>query len=183
MGTPDAPDFSRVWELHNIGQTGGTQVADIDGLKAWALQTGQTEIVLGIVDTGIKYNPPNLQANMWPNTEEVPDDGNGFVDDGFGWDIATDGADPRNDTGHGAHVSSTIGALGNNHLGLVGVNWTVRPKGLKFLTARGSRATSGAVETLVHRTTNGVHILNNSWGGGGESRALRDAIAFARGFT
>src|SRR5690606_1467341 len=126
---------------------------------------------------------PDLAANMWTNTGEVPgngidDDGNGVADDVHGANFVPTVAtgDPMDDNGHGTHVAGTIGAVTNNHLGVAGVNWETRIMALKFLSASGSGTTAGAIRAIEYAIANGANIMNNSWGGGGFSRALEDAI-------
>jgi subtilisin family serine protease len=186
---PNDPGFGDLWGLHNTGQSGGTVDADIDAPEAWDITTGSSSIVVGVVDTGVDYNHEDLAANMWRNPGEisgngVDDDGNGYVDDVYGMDAYNHDSDPVDDHNHGTHISGTIGAVGGNGLGVIGVNWQVRIMALKFLGASGSGSTSGAIECInyaVTMTSRGVNIrvLSNSWGGGGYSAALRDAIQTA----
>ncbi|MBI2932800.1 MAG: S8 family serine peptidase [Planctomycetes bacterium] len=181
---PDDPSFYQLWGLHNTGQTAGTVDADIDAPAAWELGTGSAQVVVGVVDTGIDYTHPDLAANMWLNSDEIPgngvdDDGNGRVDDRYGYDFANNDGNPMDDHYHGTHVAGTIGAVGNNGVGVSGVCWTVRLMALKFLGASGSGSLSGAVSAIQYAIANGAHVLSNSWGGGGYSQALRDAIAAA----
>jgi len=181
---PDDPDFSELWGLHNTGQTGGTLDADIDAPEAWTLITGSSDIIVGVIDSGIDYAHPDLAANMWTNPGEIPDNGldddsNGYVDDYYGWDFANDDSDPWDDDGHGTHVAGTIGAVGNDGVGIAGINWTVRLAALKFLDASGVGWTSDAVEAVEYATAMGFDLTNNSWGGGGYTQTLYDAIAAA----
>jgi subtilisin family serine protease len=184
---PNDPSFSRLWGLNNTGQTGGVGDADIDAAEAWNVTTGSRAVVVAVIDTGIDYRHTDLAANMWRNPGEIPgdgidNDGNGFVDDVYGWDFANNDADPFDDEGHGTHVAGTIGAVGNNGTGVAGVNWQVSLMALKFLGADGSGTTSAAVAALNYATmmrqTHGVNVVatNNSWGGGGASTALTNAI-------
>jgi len=182
---PNDPDFSKLWGLHNTGQTGGKSDADIDAPEAWDMEKGKQDILVAIIDTGIDYNHPDLKDNIWRNPGEIPgnnrdDDNNGFVDDVYGWDFANNDADPFDDNLHGTHVAGTIGAVGNNNRGVVGVNWRVSLMALKFLTTDGSGSTSDAIKAITYGAKMGVQIMNNSWGGGGFSQALKDAIVFAR---
>ena len=184
---PNDPSFSRLWGLHNTGQTGGVGDADIDAAEAWNVTSGSRAVVVGVIDTGIDYRHPDLAANMWRNPGEtagdgIDNDGNGFVDDVYGWDFANNDADPFDDEGHGTHVAGTIGAVGNNGTGVAGVNWQVSLMALKFLGADGSGSTSAAIAALNYATmmrrTYSVNVVatNNSWGGGGASTALTNAI-------
>src|SRR2546428_674714 len=138
---------------------------------------------------GIDYTHPDLSANMFRNeldcdSNGIDDDGNGKVDDCFGIDTANNDSNPMDDAnpGHGTHVSGTIGAVGNNAVGVVGVNWAVRLMACKFLGATGSGTTADAIDCLEYvklMKDRGVNIVatSNSWGGGGFSQALFDAIA------
>ena len=184
---PNDPSFFRLWGLHNTGQTGGVADADIGAPEAWNVTTGSRAVVVAVIDTGIDYRHTDLAANMWRNPGEIPgdgidNDGNGFIDDVYGWDFANNDADPFDDEGHGTHVAGTIGAVGNNGTGVVGVNWQVSLMALKFLGADGSGTTSAAIAALNYATmmrqTHGVNVVatNNSWGGGGASTALTNAI-------
>ncbi|HJQ28686.1 MAG TPA: S8 family peptidase [Rubrobacter sp.] len=189
--TPNDPLFSRMWALNNTGQTGGTIDADIDAPEQWNTNTGSPLTVVAVIDEGMDINHPDLKANIYTNTVEangdkgVDDDRNGYVDDVHGFDFANNDAsvyDPDPLTGkgeeHGTHVAGTIAAVGNNGAGVTGVNWQAKIMPLKFLGPNGGY-TSDAVEALDYAVKNGVKISNNSWGGGGKSQALQDAIARA----
>ncbi len=185
LAVPNDPDFPKLWGLHNTGQGGGKNDADIDAPEAWDKTQGRKEILISVIDTGIDYNHPDLAANMWTNPGEIPnnnrdDDNNGYVDDVYGYDFVNNDPDPMDDNRHGTHVAGTIGAVGNNDRGVVGVNWTVRLMALKFLSANGSGSTADAAEAIIYAADNGAMITNNSWGGGGFSQTLRDAIEYAK---
>jgi hypothetical protein len=184
--TPNDPRFGELWGLNNVGQSGGTPDADIDAPAAWDLTTGDKNVVVAVLDTGIDYNHQDLSANMFRNALDcnangIDDDGNGFVDDCFGIDVANDDSNPMDDNNHGSHVAGTIGAAGNNNTGVVGINWNVGLMACKFFDANGSGTTAGAIACLEYVKTmkeRGVNIVatNNSWGGGDFSQALFDAI-------
>jgi uncharacterized repeat protein (TIGR01451 family) len=185
--TPNDSQFSQLWALHNTGQTGGTPDADIDAPEAWDLSTGSSAVVVAVIDTGVDYNHPDLSANMWRNTPDcnsnnIDDDGNGYKDDCYGIDTANNDSNPMDDNDHGTHVAGTIGARGNNSQGVVGVNWQVQIMACKFLDANGTGSTADAITCLQYvqlMKGRGVNVVatNNSWGGGGYSQALYDAIA------
>lgn len=182
--TPNDPRFGELWGLHNIGQTSGTVDADVDAPEAWDLQTGGNDVVVAVIDTGVDYNHPDLQANIWTNTAEIPgngidDDANGYIDDVHGYDFSNNDSNPFDDHGHGTHVAGTIAAVGDNGVGVVGVSWRARIMAVKFLGAGGSGSTSGAISAVLYAADMGAKVMNNSWGGGGFSQALLDAIATA----
>ncbi|MBH0037981.1 S8 family serine peptidase [Pseudoalteromonas sp. SWN166] len=184
--TPNDPRFDELWGLNNEGQTGGTVDADIDAVEAWAISTGSRDVVVGVIDTGVDYTHSDLASNIWVNSAEIAgdgidNDGNGFIDDIHGINAITNTGDPMDDQGHGTHVSGTIGASGNNSVGVVGVNQEVSIVGCKFLDSVGDGSTSDAIKCIdymVGLKNSGVNlrVLNNSWGGGGYSQALADAI-------
>lgn len=184
-----------LWGLHNTGQLvtgfpdGGVPDADIDAPEAWDIQTGSASVVVAVIDSGVDYNHLDLAANMWVNVgEEVPpgngidDDGNGYVDDYRGWDFRNNDNDPFDDLGdigHGTLVAGIIGAVGDNGMFVVGVNWTVRIMPLKFLGADGTGDIAHAVEAILYAVANGANVMNNSWGGGATSAALLAAVQAA----
>jgi subtilisin family serine protease len=98
------------------------------------------------------------------------DDGNGLVDDWSGWDFVNDDNDPTDDHDHGTHVSGTIGAAGDNGVGVVGVNWNVKLIALKFLNAAGSGTTADAIASTLYAADHGADVASNSWGGGPSTR-------------
>jgi subtilisin family serine protease len=184
---PNDSLFEDLWGLHNTGQDGGTPDADIDAAEAWEITTGSPNCVVAVIDTGVDYRHQDLAANMWTNPGEIPannidDDSNGYVDDVYGIDPCNGDTDPMDDQGHGTHCSGTIGGVGNNGIGVAGVNWHVGIMALKFLDSGGSGYTSDAITCIDYavmmRTNHGINVRlsSNSWGGGGFSDALYDAI-------
>jgi len=176
---PDDTDFNQLWGLNDVGDSSPDN--DINGPEAWDIFTGSPDLVIAIIDTGIDDNHPDLNGNMWINPGEIPadgidNDGNGFVDDIHGWDFCNNDNDPFDDNSHGTHVAGTVCAEGNNDQGVVGVNWQCKLMAIKFLCSNGSGTTSGAISAIQYADIMGVKISNNSWGGGGFSQALFDAI-------
>lgn len=183
---PNDPRYSELW---GMGETRG-----IDAPGAWDLFTGSSSIVVAIIDTGVDYNHPDLSANIWHNPGEVAgngvdDDGNGYVDDVHGINARAGAANPGNpmdDHYHGTHVAGTIGAVGNNNIGVVGVNQRVKLMALKFLSASGSGSLSDAITAIDYMTMMraqygiNIRVSSNSWGGGGYSAALESAIGRAK---
>jgi len=164
---------------------------------AWAAgATGSAAVYVGVIDEGIQFDHPDLAGQIWTNPYDAAGDGvdndaNGYVDDVHGWDF--DGGDNTIYDGgargglddHGTHVAGTIGAKANNGSGVVGVNWNVTLISAKFLGRRGG-TTANAVKAVDYftdlKTRHGLDIVatNNSWGGGGYSQALFDAIERAK---
>ena len=178
LGFP-SEDLSPLWGLHNTGQDLGTADADIDAPEAWDVTTGSRSILVGVIDTGVDYNHPDLAGNMWTNPGETPgngidDDGNGYIDDTRGWDFYDNNNDPYDTEGHGTHVSGTIGATANDG-GVAGVNWEVSLVSLRFLGPLGGY-TSDAIDAVAYSTAIGCRLTNNSWGGGGFEQSLKDVI-------
>ncbi len=182
---PNDPEFSELWGLQNLGQSGGLVGADIGASSAWNVETGNQEVIVAVIDTGIDYHHIDLVDNIWVNAGEVPgngidDDGNGFVDDIHGYNFVADTGDPMDDHNHGTHCAGTIGARGDNGEGVVGVNHQVRLMAVKFIASYGGGETDDAVESIIYAVDNGAHILSNSWGGGFYSNALQNAIEYAQ---
>ena len=179
---PNDPGFDQLWGLNNTGQTGGTPDADIDAPEAWDISTGSTNVIVGVIDSGIDYTHPDLATNIWTNPGEIPDNGidddrNGYVDDIHGYDFANNDSAPMDDNGHGTHVSGIIGAVGNNLIGVVGVSPNVRLMALKFTNNMGIGSVVNAILAIEYATLMGANLTNNSWGGVVPSLALKDAIA------
>jgi subtilisin family serine protease len=169
----------RLWGLRNQGQNGGVAGADIDAPAAWQTTTGSSDVIVAVIDTGIRYTHTDLSANMWVNPGEIAgngldDDGNGFIDDIHGINAVNGSGDPMDTDGHGSHCAGTIGAVANGGGPHVGVAWNVRLMALKFLDPSG--LTSDAIKCIDYAISKGADIMSNSWGGGGFSQALADAI-------
>ena len=165
---------SQQWALNAIGAS-----------TAWNYTTGSNQIIVAVVDTGVDYTHPDLAANIWRNTGEVAgngadDDGNGYIDDYYGYNFNASNSNPMDDNGHGTHVAGIIGGVGNNATGVAGVNWNVQIMSLKFMSASGSGSTSGAVSAINYAVNMGAKVINNSWGGSGYSAALASAIQYAQ---
>lgn len=168
MRLPNDPYFSEEWALSNTGQYQGVAGIDIGMPSVWDDITGSSPMIVAVIDSGIDYTHPDLAANMWMNPRETPhngidDDQNGYVDDVYGYDFYNDDGDPMDDRYHGTHVSGTIGAVGDNGIGITGIGWQVELMGLKFLGSTGTGPLSGAIEAIEYAIENGVKVLNNSW--------------------
>jgi PKD repeat protein/subtilisin family serine protease len=173
LNDPNDPHYVNgdMWDLKNAGQNGGTPGADIHASAAWDIITSASNIIVAVPDTGVRYTHEDLAANMWVN----PADGS------HGTNTIAANTDPNDDYGHGTHVSGTIGAVGNNGLGIVGVCWNVQIMALKFLDSTGNGTMSDAIACLDYARTHGAKVVNASWGTTNfTSQALHDAIASLR---
>jgi len=180
-----------LWGMYGDATTPANQFGSQAG-EAWAVgHTGSSSVYVGIIDEGIQFTSPDLDANIWTNpfdlVDGVDNDGNGYVDDIHGWDFdgnnntIYDGGTLGKLDDHGTHVAGTIGAEGGNAIGVAGVNWSVKMISGKFLGRRGGTLANAikAVDYFTDlKTRHGLNIVatNNSWGGGGFSQALLDAI-------
>ena len=169
---PNDPLFSELW---------GMQI--IDAPEAWDIRTDASNIIVALLDTGSDYTHPDLAANMWVNQAEfngapgVDDDNNGYVDDVYGYDFADNDPDPFDYHGHGTHTAGTIGAIGNNGLGVTGVCWNVKIMALKvFPNYNDTTFISNVIKAMEYARDKGARVLSNSWGGGMYSQALKDEI-------
>ena len=199
---PDDPSFSKMYDMNNRGQYGGTYDADLDAPEAWKVETGSPGTIVAVIDTGVDIHHPDLNDNIWTNpgetgldaagndkaTNGVDDDNNGYVDDVHGWDFYNDDAsvfDPKQKDAHGTHVAGTIAAEGDNDRGVTGVSWQARIMPLKFIGPYNDGTIFDAAEALDYAVRMGAKISNNSYGGwydscgGCYAQTLQDAIARA----
>ena len=201
LGLPNDPSFGSLWGLQNTGQNNGCGSscygsaigavgADIKATSAWDVSTGSTGNVVAVVDTGINYNHPDLAANVWsaPSSFSVKIGSRTITCAAgtHGFNAINNTCNPLDDNNHGSHVSGTIGAVGNNGIGVTGINWTTRIMGAKFLNSGGSGTLANAINAIeftiqakaafAGSSGANVRILSNSWGGGGFSQALQDEI-------
>lgn len=181
--------YGEQWGLKNTGTNSGSwwssgkKGVDINAEKAWTVTKGSRAVRVAVIDTGVDYNHPDLKDQMWVNTAEangqpgVDDDGNGYVDDIHGYDFQNKDGDPMDDHNHGTHCAGVIGAS-HNGKGIRGVMADVELVAIKFLSARGG-TTEDAILSVQYAIDVEVDVMSNSWGGGGFSQALKDAIVAA----
>lgn len=180
---PQDPKFldGTLWHLKNIGLNG----ADIDATAGWNIQNTATNVIVAIIDSGIRYTHEDLASNLWVNPNEIAgngldDDHDGFVDDLYGINAVLNNGDPDDDFGHGTHVAGIIGAVGNNQKGVVGVAWRVQLMACKFLDNTGNGSISDAIVCFDYARSKGASIINASWGADAYSSTLRLAIQRTR---
>jgi subtilisin family serine protease len=161
-GFPDDLLRSELWGLHNVGQASGKADADIDAPEAWTMTTGTDAVLVAIVDTGIDAAHPDLQGN---------------IDLVNGRDFVNGDDDPDDDNGHGTHVAGTIGAVGNNGLGVAGVCWRVKILPVKGLNSAGSGDNATLAAAIQYAGERGARVISASWGGDRRAKAVEDAIA------
>lgn len=178
---PNDLQFSELWGIQKIAAT-----------EAWGVATGSPEVVVADIDSGCDYYHPDLAANIWTNPGEYgkasgfDDDSNGYADDIHGIDTASHDSDPLDDDaanrGHGTHTAGTIGAVGDNGLGVAGVCWRVQIMPLKAFGGTDSGTTSAIIECINYalaQEQQGVNVvaINASYASPSYSQAERDAIA------
>src|SRR4030095_6448580 len=191
-GTTSIPNdefFSRQWGLLNDGSvrttTGkyGKRGADMNVIKGWEIETGSTDMIVGILDSGVKTDHPDLNGRLWVNKEEIKngrdDDGNGFVDDVNGYNFAYDNPTIRDDGGHGTNICGTVGASTNNAIGYAGIDQNCKLMVCKNLDDENLGEYSWWSASLYYAANNGARVLNMSEGGYDYSKTLENAINYA----
>ena len=170
--TPNDPKYldGTLWGLNNTGQNGGTADADIDAPEGWDVLASASNIVVAVLDTGVRYTHEDLASNMWVN----PSDG------GHGFNALNGTNNPKDDNGHGTLVSGVLGAVGNNGRGIVGVAWQVQIMACKCLDSAGNGSDSDLIAGIDYARTNGARIINTSLDSSGYSQALSNAVLSAR---
>ncbi|MEK6480349.1 S8 family serine peptidase [Catalinimonas sp. 4WD22] len=180
------PRLKDQWHYQNTGQSGGTVGADIQLPDAWNIETGDSSVIVAIIDGGMDINHEDLKEAMWVNqaelngTKGLDDDNNGYVDDvnGYGFGDRRGEFLPHR---HGIHVGGTVGAINNNDKGVAGIaGGSGTADGVRLMSCAvfGSYSQGGFPESFVYAADNGAVIAQNSWGGGAQSQVLEDAIDY-----
>lgn len=184
---PNDPYYFRQWGLKNDGSFSlfvATPGADIDMESAWEIEQGSPDVVVAIIDSGTRLQHPEFEGRLWINAGEIPgngmdDDGNGFVDDVYGWDFANVDNDPTDDQGHGTNVAGIVGAAGNNDLAYTGVDLNCKLMSLKALNSANQGYYSWWIEAMYYAVDNGANIMNMSLGGTLGSPEMQTAVDYA----
>ena len=170
---PDDTYYSAQWAL-----------AKIQAPAAWDATTGDSNVIIAVIDTGVDLDHPDLAAKMWSNPKEIPgngldDDGNGFIDDVRGWDFVSDDNVPQDDHGHGTHVAGIAAAETNNSIGIAGLSWGARIMAVKVLNEKGEGTYFDVAQGIKYAADQGAKIVNLSLAGSDYSLALKDAVSYA----
>lgn len=180
---PTDPLFSRQWGLVNDGtfsNSSATKGADVDMDLAWDITTGNPNIILAVLDSGVRKTHPEFSGRIWENTDETSNgldsDNNSFIDDRNGWDFVNNDNDPTDDHGHGTNVAGISVATGNNSIGYAGVDWKCKLMPLKILNENNSGNYSWWISAINYAVNNGAKVINMSVGGSGFSQGMRDAV-------
>ncbi|HRY97873.1 MAG TPA: S8 family serine peptidase [Bacteroidales bacterium] len=168
--TPNDPLYPNQWHL-----------GAVNAPQAWDSTTGDSTQVIGILDTGVDWDHPDLDDNIWHNPGEIPnnnadDDGNGYVDDVRGWDFVNDDNNPNDDNSHGTHVAGIAAAEGNNGTGVCGVAWNARIMPVKLLQSSGQGNSNDLAAAIAYAAENGATVINMSLGSFGESLTVKAAL-------
>ncbi|TVQ76093.1 MAG: T9SS C-terminal target domain-containing protein [Flavobacteriales bacterium] len=184
---PNDQHYSQQYALKNNGTfslSPSKSGADISMEEAWAIEQGDTNVVMAVLDSGTKLDHPEFLGRIWVNPGEIPgnnqdNDNNGYIDDINGWNFISNNNDPSDDHGHGTAVAGVIASNGNNSIGFAGVDWNCKIMTLKVLNQNNSGPYSGITEAFYYAADNGAHILNASLGGFSNSIFLHQSVIYA----
>jgi subtilisin family serine protease len=156
---PNDPGFSQQYGL-----------AAIDAPDAWGITTGSASTTIAVLDSGVALNSPDVDAHLWTNPANPAQ---------HGWNFINNNANIQDFNGHGTNVAGILAAIGNNGIGVAGVNWNAKIMPLKVLDSQGNGSTQAAVNAVYYAVQHGAKVINASWGGGEYSQAMIDAINYA----
>ena len=170
---PNDPLYNSQW---------GIPATNID--KVWNTTTGDSTAIIAILDTGVDWKHPDLAANIWKNKQEIPDngiddDGNGLIDDIRGWDFINNDNNPMDDNSHGTHVAGIAAAVGNNGIGIAGVNWRAKIMPIKVFQSSGKGDAATIAKGITYAASKGATVINMSFGSYTESLTMKNALASA----
>ncbi len=184
---PNEPLFPRQWGLKNNGTfplATAVEGADIKITEAWDIETGDPNMIIAVLDSGVNLNHPQLAGRLWKNSGEVIDgidnDNNGYIDDVDGYNFAYGTNNVADDWGHGSNIAGLLGSIPNDGVGYAGINWASKIMPVKMLNQDGVYLTAQwAIDALYYAVNNGAKVINMSFGGSGDSTAFHEAVQFA----
>ena len=167
-----------LWGLHNLGEFGGKIDADIDAPEAWDITTGSHEVIVAVMDSGLRVTHQDIKNQLWVNEDEIPnngkdDDKDGYIDNINGIAPMTLNGDLTDNVSHGTHVTGTIGASANDNGRHVGVAWNIKIMGIKV--GEWWISTGATIAGIEFASNHGVSVINCSFGGYNYSQAEFDA--------
>jgi subtilisin family serine protease len=170
---PNDPLYNSQW---------GIPACNIDDV--WNTTTGDSTAIIAILDTGVDWQHPDLASNIWKNKQEIPDngrddDGNGLIDDVRGWDYINEDNNPMDDNSHGTHLAGIAAAVGNNGIGIAGVNWKAKIMPVKVFQSSGKGDVATIAKGVTYASSKGATVINMSFGSYSESLTLKNALANA----
>ena len=175
--TPDDPFYTLDYALVDSPDD-----HDIDAPEAWGTRTGCAKV--GVLDTGIDTDHPDLAANVYKSDDKPnngkDDDKNGYVDDTYGYNAIAGKGSGEDDNGHGTHVAGIVASRGNNANGNSGLCWSAKLVAVKFMNSRGKGSTSDAIDGIEYAVKKGLKVINCSFGSSSKSSALHDAVDYAQ---
>ncbi len=185
--TPNDANYSKQWGMNNDGSFANAPSiagADVEMQKAWEIEKGDPNIIVCILDSGVKLDHPEFAGRIWNNSNEIPgnnidDDDNGLIDDVKGWDFVNNDNDPTDDLGHGTNVAGITAASGNNNIGYAGVDWNCKVMALKGIDENSSGFYSWWISGIYYAVDNGAKVINMSLGGSSGSTIMEEAINYA----
>jgi subtilisin family serine protease len=158
--------------------------ADLNANAGWEIRSNAEDVVVAIIDSGINITHQDLAGNLWVNPDEIAangldDDGNGIVDDVFGYNALTEDGNVSDDNGHGTHVAGIIGAVGNNGVGTSGVAWSTNLMAVKVMNENGEGVVSNITQGVIYAVNEGAHIINASFGSYNFQTPIYDVFHYA----
>ncbi|MAN58209.1 MAG: hypothetical protein CMC08_00035 [Flavobacteriaceae bacterium] len=186
LDSPDDPLFARQWGMKNDGTfplAPAEAGVDIKMEQAWEIEKGSPDLIIAVLDSGAKWDHPELAGRLWTNPDEILDgidnDNNGYIDDVNGWDFAYEDANPWDDVGHGTNIIGLLASNSDNATAYAGLNWNSKIMNIKMLNEDNAYLDGAwAVDAIYYAVDNGADIINMSWGGPAFT-AMEDAIQYA----
>jgi len=186
--TVNDPLYNRQWGLKNDGNFSlapSVEGADIKMEQAWDINQGDPDLIIAVLDSGVKLDHPEISDRLWKNSNEVIDgidnDNNGYIDDVDGWNFAYNSNNVSDDVGHGTNIIGLLASKQDNDIGYAGINWNSKIMPVKMLNSNNSYTTvTWAVNALYYAVDNGANVVNMSFGGTGNSSLLKDAVVYAQ---